>query len=130
MTRFLLTCLLWVVTGSSLAQTFACQFVASAGLQWEGGSWVTKTFKKDQPFFIGLNQDGKTIDTKTISKKLLTYPTCDEGAFISCFDGTGALLLFALSAMKGAYVQTIGSVIPDSRPKDTLSVSPFICQKM
>lgn len=129
MTRFLLACLLWVATGSSLAQTLACQFIATAGLKWENGSWVTKTFFDKQPFFIGLNPDGKTIDKKTVTK-LLTIPSCTGEQFITCSSVEGAFLYFSTDNLKGAYAATFGSVIDDSREKTTISVAPFICQKM
>lgn len=129
MSRVLLACLLWVPLGSSVAQTFACQYVAAAGLKWENGSWVTKTFAEGSPFFIGLNSDGKTIDTKTITR-LVTSPKCAGDLWISCYGIAGEFLYFSPSAGKGAYALTIGSIVDDSRPKDTLSVSPFICQKM
>ena len=129
MSRVLLACLLWVLSGSSVAQTFACQFIAAAGLKWENDSWVTKTFKENPPFFIGLNPDGKTIDTKTISK-LVIIPKCNGDELISCSGIGGDFLFFSLSGLKGAYGRTLGSIIHDSREKDTISVSPFICQKM
>lgn len=129
MTRILLAWMLLLMAGNSLAQTFACQFVAAAGLKWENGSWVTKTFVEGSPFFIGLNSDGKTIDTKTITR-LVTSPKCTGDLLISCSGLAGEFLYFSPSAGKGAYALTVGSIVDDSRPKDTLSVSPFICQKM
>ena len=129
MARFFFTCWLFLMTGSSVAQTYACQFVASAGLNWEKGSWVTSTFKKSSPFFIGLNPDGKTIDEKTI-KNLIIVPTCTAEEFISCTGLSGQFLYFYPPALKGAYVTTLGSIIHDDRQKDSLSVSPFVCQKM
>lgn len=129
MARVLLACVLWVLLGNSVAKTFACQYVAAAGLKWENGSWVTKTFVEGSPFFIGLNSDGETIDTKTITQ-LVISPKCTGDVLISCYGVGGDFLYFSPSAGKGAYARTLGSIIDDSRPKDTLSVSPFICQKM
>lgn len=129
MIRVFFTCWLFLITGSSVAQTYACQFVASAGLNWEKGSWVTSTFKKRSPFFIGLNRDGKTIDEKTIAN-LVIASTCTAEENISCTGLLGQFLYFSPLTLKGAYVTTLGSVIHDDRQKDSLSISPFICQKM
>lgn len=129
MTNVLVGFFLLIATTTSLAQTFACQFVASAGLNWEKGSWVTSTFKKRSPFFIGLNRDGKTIDEKTIAN-LVIASTCTAEENISCTGLLGQFLYFSPLTLKGAYVTTLGSVIHDDRQKDSLSISPFICQKM
>lgn len=125
----LFACFLLLASASSLAQTFACQFVAAAGLKWENGAWVTKTFVEGSPFFIGMSQNGEIIDKKTIEKLVLS-PTCTSGKLISCYGLGGDFLFFAPEALKGAHTTTLGSIIHDSRAKDTLSISPFICQRM
>jgi len=125
----LFACFLLSASASSLAQTFACQFVAAAGLNWENGSWVTKTFIERNPFFISLNPDGQTIDKKSIAQ-LVPIPTCAGEVIISCSGAAGAFLSFSPSALKGAYALTLGSVTPDKERKDSIMISPFICQKM
>jgi hypothetical protein len=129
MKRIVLGCWLLLATSGSIAQTFACQYVASAGLKWENGAWVTKTFTEGSPFFIGMSEDGDTINKKTIGN-LVISPTCTTGKLISCYGLGGDFLYFAPEALKGAHAITLGSIIHDSRAKDTLSISPFICQRM
>jgi len=129
MTRILFACFLLLASASSLAQTFACQFVAAAGLDWENGAWITKTFNVANPFFISLNTDGKTIDKKSIAQ-LVVIPTCSGEIIITCSGASGAFLSFSPSALKGAYARTFGSITPDKEGKDSVWISPFICQKM
>lgn len=138
MTRFLLACLLLVVTGSSLAQTFACQFVAAAGLRWENGSWVTSTFKKDPPFFLKIMPNGD-LTLESAATVLGGAHTCVTGIDerITCmsakegFLGVGQTLIFHPKTTSGGISYLLGSIEPNSASrKDTLVVSPFICQKM
>jgi hypothetical protein len=51
MARFFWACWLLLAMGSSVAQTFACQYVAAGGLDWEGGSWRAQQFNVQEPFF-------------------------------------------------------------------------------
>ncbi len=133
MTKFLLTFWLLLVTGSTVAQTFACQYVASAGLDWENGSWVTRTFHVGKPFFLNLTLDGKNIEEKSI-KNLIQSATCsvqnEALGFISCASITGAFLYFNPSIFRGAVTRTLGAALGDVGDKDSVSVAPFICQKM
>lgn len=131
MTKFLLTFWLLMVAGNSVAQTFACQYVADTGFRWEHGSWVSTTFKTGKPFFIGLNSDGKTINTKTI-EKMLPNATCSGDEYMSmCHGSVGRFLSFSLAGEKGAYVETLGSMMRDDLlKKDDISIAPFTCQKM
>jgi len=63
--------------GSSVAQTFACQYVAAGGLNWEGSYWRTREFRVEEPFFLTLTPDGKGLSVDTVEKQLLsTAPTC------------------------------------------------------
>lgn len=138
MTKFLLTLWLLLVTGISVAQTFACQFVASAGLHWESSSWKTKTFLEEPPFFLQIMPNG---DLSRESAHAVVGPayTCITGSNkrITCmaakqgFFGNGKTLIFDPDTTSGGVSYLIGSTESNSADrKDTLIVSPFICQKM
>lgn len=137
MARVLLACVLWVVMGSSIAQTFACQYVASAGLHWTNGSWEIARFKVDEPFFLKMALDGKNLDADSIFKIVGTVSTCVTNTRnqIMCmgakegFVGTRVSLVFDPQAMRGGKSELLGSLNAEMN-KDSMSVNQFVCQKI
>ena len=69
--------------------------------------------------------------TRALIERLMPFATCTGEAIISCSGSAGEFLLFAPATLRGAYTLSIGAVFADIHTrKDTLSISPFICQKM
>jgi hypothetical protein len=105
----------------------ACQSEAAAGLSWESGRWVTKSF--EPPRFI-LIQVGKTLTTDSVGKALSTpsgQVTCREvEKEMLCSDRTGGSLYFDPQTLKGGISQLYGSILSGAK-KDTVTVHVFSC---
>ena len=130
MTRVLVACLFLVLTTNSLAQTFACQFVASGGLRWEAGSWVTSKFRNEQPFFFTIKAGAGVVSFKGYELYEILHPTCHQKTGRHwCGDLTGQSFYFSEDTQKGAISSLFGAA-QEKSDKDTLSISPFICQRM
>ena len=75
------------------SKPLACQFIATAGLDWQSGRWNGAHYAVSEPFVLIL-RDGE-IDPKSAEKPLSTeegFVVCDKprGArLISCFDRVG-----------------------------------------
>jgi hypothetical protein len=122
----------------AIAQTFACQYIAEAGLKWESGGWQSTRFKVDKPFF--LKMDGEDLDLKVVADVLGSTGASSEEVRCtklklktwrrhSCIDGFGSLIFFNDVTATGGRALIAGAI--DTRDtRDTLSVAPFTCQKM
>ena len=138
MSRVLLACLLWVLSGSSVAQTFACQYVETVGLDYESGAWRLKRFIPEAPFFINLSRDGKRIERDSAMNLLGVAHTCvsDNTQKISCmgteqgYGDTGQYLIFDPRALRGGVAKLLVSIQAPGSRMDSLAISPFVCQKM
>jgi hypothetical protein len=120
----------------AIAQTFACQYIDSAGLKWEGGRWKSTRFHTGKPFF--LKMDGKNLDQKVVADFFDSTGAasqevrCTKPRVIgdhSCLDGFGTFMYFNEVTAIGGRAHLNGATSSTSDP-DTLSVSPFTCQKM
>lgn len=112
--------------------TYACQYIESAGLDWEKGAWNTTSFKSGKPFFLTavngsltLESVGKVIQT---TDSVFCHP---KNVFKNqtCADVLGGSLIFNHKNELGGVAQLYGSV-NESPPKDTMSVAAFTCTKM
>jgi len=116
-------------TNGAIAQNkpLACQVDAAAGLTWEKGRWVTKSFATDK--FI-LVQAGKTLTTDSVGKALGTTPTnvsCrNTNPLIDCTDLSGGGLFFDPRALSGGISQIFGST-NSGAVRDTVTVQIFSC---
>jgi hypothetical protein len=125
-------------TNITHAQTFACQFVASGGLDWEGKSWILKQFNTEKPFALRVESN---LLTKESAASALgrrrwedidckRHPVALQAGF-SCTDYLGGYLIFDDLKGLGAVTQALGAVAPlVGRPRDSITISPFVCQKM
>lgn len=127
-----------IVAGSSVAQTFACQYVTKAGLDWEKGSWQSTRFKVDEPFFLSLNPSGQGLAFDSTAKILGGTHTCitDNAKVITCMGvergylTLGNFLVFDPTTMQGGRSNLLGSIGKTDAFKDSMFVMPFICQKI
>ena len=116
-------------TNGATAQNkpLACQTEAAAGLAWESGRWVTKSFVTVK--FI-LVQTGKTLTTDSIAKALnspASQITCRNiNPQIECTDLSGGSLFFNPPTLNGGISQLLGSTI-SSAVRDTVTVQIFSC---
>jgi hypothetical protein len=119
------------LTSGALAQNkpLACQADATAGLKWESGQWITKSFTALRPRFI-LVQAGMTLTTDSVGRALGANPvnvSCRNAwERIECTDKTGGSLLFDPKKLKGGISQLFG-VLSDETEKDTVTVQIFSC---
>ena len=108
-------------------QPLACQTEAAAGLKWENGRWVSRTF--EEPKFI-LVQAGNTLTTDSVAKAINSPPnqiTCrNDGIRSECTDRLGSALFFDPRTLTGGLAQLYGSVM-QSNNKDTVSLQIFSC---
>ena len=122
------------VTNRAIAQNkpLACLIEGAAGLKWEGGRWVTKSFHSNIPKFI-LVQARNTLTIDSVGKALEASPgnvSCrnDVGyqLRIECTDTTGGSLFFDPKTLKGGISQLIGGTF-NSAERDTVTVQIFSC---
>ena len=116
-------------TNGATAQNkpLACQEEATAGLKWESGRWITKTFVEDK--FI-LVQVGNTLTTDSVAKAINSYlpdVTCkNDTERVQCADMSGGVLFFDKKTLKGGAAQLLGSISRADR-RDTVSAHVFSC---
>jgi hypothetical protein len=132
MTRILLAWVLCLLSGSSLAQTFACQYIANAGLSWESGQWVVSKFTIREPFFFTIKA-GIGITSFKGDKLIEDNLVCDQRATgngsYSCSTSLGDYLYFREKTLRGTISSNFGGTLDGAR-RDSVSISPFICTKM
>lgn len=112
--------------------TYACQYIETAGLNWEKGAWKTTSFKLRKPFFLTAVNGSLTLEsvgkvTRT-TDSVFCHPK-DVFKNQTCADELGGSLIFNHKNELGGVAQLFGSVNEDL-PIDTLSVAAFTCTKM
>ena len=149
----LLTCTVMATPVMAQTVTYACQYLKTAGLQWENGKWVTTTFNNRQPFTLTAT-DGSLVpvdifDEGDFDAKFehpLLNANCFEpedvitdvvnGQFVSspvqsCVVGSGEFFMFDFGNLTGTSSMTGGGAGPrNGRYKDSLVVAPFFCANM
>lgn len=126
---------LWVAAAQA-QMTLACQFKEGNGFEWKNGQWQSMRFYAEKPFFLLIQKD-KRIDAKSASKVLglsqvvcfphSEYPVTQHSA---CAGYAGAQIIVSLKTLEGAVSSLFGSVMGGDTYRDTISVSPFVCQQM
>lgn len=117
------------LTNVATAQSkpLACQGDAAAGLLFENGRWVTRTFQLDR--FI-LVQDRDTLTTDSVGKAFDTNPASISCRSlypnITCSNMTGRTLFFSPLTLKGSIAVQFGSIMTND-VRDTVTVQVFSC---
>ena len=117
------------ITNGAIAQNkpLACQGDAGAGLLWENGRWVTKSFKTDK-FILVQTNSGLTLESvaKAIASDSELVSCRNFGVRISCVDPVGHSLFFDPRTLQGGISQMFGSISSGTK-RDTVSVQVFSC---
>ena len=132
MSRILFVSLLLVVTANSLAQTFACQYIANAGLSWESGKWVVSKFTIREPFFFTIKAGVGITSFKgdsLIEGNLICDQRVTGNGSHSCSTYLGDYLYFWEKTLRGTVSSNFGGTMEGTR-RDSVSIAPFICTKM
>ena len=137
MKKIALALLCVFATGSAVAQTYACQFIMSAGMDKDPKSgWITKSYKVDDPFFLTMSNG--LIDTQSVAEPPLNLmasscgksPSVALGVVYWCVD-RATYLSFSEKTLNGGFAQTFGAMQTASEANpDSVSVSRFKCQKV
>ena len=125
--------------GSATAQTYACQFIMSAGMEKDPKSgWKVTGFQKDEPFFLTMSNG--LIDTKYMIESPLDFAsfaaTCNKHELVDfavshwCTDYS-KYLSFNEKTLNGGFARTFGAMqSTSSATADSVVVSRFKCQKV
>ena len=139
----LITCA--TVTTPVMAQTvtYACQYLKTAGLNWEDGQWKDTVFENDAPFFLktenGLLTPDILIEYMGFGNAPSVRPICtatfgeqiDYPSVQSCTSASGMTVSFSAETASGGLAWLFGASAPDSyRTKSELLVAPFVCTKV
>ncbi len=125
-------------TGSAAAQTYACQFIMTAGMNKDPKSgWTVTDFAIDEPFFLTMLNG--LIDTKSVAEQPLNmneyYAACFKGELSIgtnhwCADYS-KYLSFDEKTLNGGFARTIGATQSSSNATaDSVTVARFKCQKV
>jgi hypothetical protein len=140
MKQIALALLFVFATGPAVAQTYACQFIMSAGMnKTPQTNWRVTSFILEEPFFITMSND--LIDTKS-----LTQPPLDMASFsVTCMKRNSpttlgvthwcadysSYLSFSEKTLNGGFAKTFGAMQSSSNDDpDSVLVMRFKCQKV
>ena len=133
--RAALICLLslsHVATSQPDKDWWACQYIESAGLYWEGNKWKVTRFNFDKPFVLVSDGYG-SLTTDSVNKTTGHTYSCRTGSDgnINCQTKmVGMSLSFSPANQRGVMTKIYGALTtPDGEYRDTLSVAPFECAK-
>jgi hypothetical protein len=139
MKKIALALLFVFATGSAVAQTYACQFIMTAGMKKDQKSgWKVTNFQVDEPFFLTMSNG--LIDTNSVTKpplKLSTFSvSCNKyavsvvGVVHWCADYSD-YLSFNENTLNGGFATTMGAMQPSNDTDvDSVSIARFKCQKV
>jgi hypothetical protein len=133
MDRFIVLVMLIVWSGIAVAekQAFACQFIASAGLMYNGDEWVTRSFELPSPFVLVMV--GDTLTQESAADGMGSYfPNQVHCRVITpeivCTSTAGMVLYFNPKVKRGGTAQLLGATEVGQFPS-SLTIQPFTCQK-
>jgi hypothetical protein len=139
MKKIALALLCVFATGSAAAQTYACQFIMSAGMAKDPKSgWKVGEFNVQEPFFLTMSNG--LIDKASVAEPPLSmlnpsttctkYDISNKGVVHWCADWSTYLSL-SEKTLTGGYAMTNGAMQSSNDTKiDTVAVSRFKCQKV
>jgi len=141
MKKIALALLCVFATGSAAAQTYACQFIMTAGMDKDPKSgWRATEFKVREPFFLTMS--GGVIDTKSLIDPATKMHPSVTKCFKTDYDDTYIgfshwcasdtnYLSFSEKTLNGGLAKTLGALQASSDPDvDTVTIARFKCQKV
>lgn len=115
--------------------TYACQYIKTAGLNWEKGAWEATNFRLKKPFFLAVINKNLTLNS--VDKVLGEYgkvfchpPELSFMEYQTCTNQLGASLVFNHDTGLGGVAHIYGAVFERQSYRDSLTVAPFTCTKM
>ena len=134
--KAILAVLILAASAPAMAEkvVYACQYLASAGLRWEGGKWGLTSSNSPQPFFL-VSENGE-LDQSSVARVFGLFVQnigCHSPSLEvqTCSSRLGDVLIFSFQTLNGAYAETYGGSRPSSeKVKDSIVVSPFTCVKV
>ena len=139
MTKFITATLLILSAATSTAQPdkdwWACQFVESAGMEWDGRKWEVLPFNLPGPFT--LISDGEGSLTRESAAKAMAMAEfarlvkCDEafGGIAYCVGSGTTVLSFSLQEGLGTVAMLAGGTQPKGKRRDTPVIKVFECSQ-
>lgn len=135
---------LWV--GTLQAQmTLACQFMAGNGFIWKNGKWQPTMFTPEKPFFLTIRPNNQLEPKSALVAMAMTpdiaesfkndpesvncFPHFKLAKSSTCADYSGSSITISLASLEGAVSLPAGAT-QQSQTRDTISIRPFVCQKM
>jgi hypothetical protein len=129
------------IAGSAVAQTYACQFIMTAGMHKESnGAWKVVAFNSPEPFFLKIING--VIDTTSLAEGSIQmfvpetscsrseFNLSDKGHTHRCSD-SAKYLSFSEKTLNGGFALTTGAMQSTSdKDVDSVAVSRFKCQKI
>lgn len=124
----------WV--GLALADgQYVCVEDATGGLNWNGSSWSLTNFNKKN-VLIKIYNNGTRLDYRAAGDPIDFKFACtrsphilSKSEYLYCTDQSGSLILFDEALKIGGVSSLIGSVMPNFKYRDSLSVTQLTCQK-
>ena len=115
-------------------RVLACQHLAASGLNWEQGQWRQARFRIEEPFALVLKDGNLDLDSVDKAMGSESGPSCEKRARafpsqISCVGWSGTFLLFDTKTNRGTLTQSLGGIAVSAN-RDSLTVSPFVCQPL
>jgi hypothetical protein len=106
----------------------ACQDDDSAGLKWEAGKWIVRSFVTDK--FI-LVKEGGSLTTDSVAKALrvpLSSIKCEEPlhGHMMCHSKLGKSMYYSHANNKGGISSLFGATM-DGANRDTVTAQAFTC---
>ena len=141
MKKIALALLCVFATGSAAAQTYACQFIMSAGMNKTPKSdWKVAEFNVPEPFFLTMSNG--LIDKNSLKGPPTSMHPSDTRCSKSEFDNPNiglnhwcssdtTYLSFSEKTLNGGFTNTMGAM-QSSRDNevDSVTVARFKCQKV
>lgn len=106
---------------------FACLVERSTGLNWENGSWATKSYRADEKFVLVVDGESLTFDSAAKAMGGSRANCTVDRYEVACTANNGGFLLFHRITLRGGMANLSGT-IPENGPRPSVFVQVFACQ--